>query len=183
MIHHDIATRMRGATEDGAFIQGMNDLLSCCEHGSLAVEIGAYAGQSTQLIYTSGKFDRLVTIDPFVDAYDPTDIPANTYRLSAVRYNLYQRIVHYRNVLHLNLTSGEACGLFEPNSIDFLYIDGNHQYQHVMDDITHYLPKMKPRGIMAGHDYNIFEGVNRAVRERFGVPARIFRDSSWMVIV
>lgn len=181
MINLDILTRMRGAGEDGAFIQGMNDLLACCDSGALAVEIGAYAGQSTELILKSGKFERLMTVDPFVDAYDPTDVPVNKYRLSGVRYQFYQRILQYRNVLHLNLTSAEACGLFEPNSIDFLYIDGNHQYQYIKDDIDNYLPKMKVHGIMAGHDYNIFEGVNRAVSERFGKPTRIFRDSSWMV--
>jgi len=172
---------MRGASDDGGFIFGLNELLLCCDHGALAVEIGAYAGQSTELICKSGKFERLITIDPFVDGYDPTDIPANKYPLSVVRLYFYRRIMQYPNVLHLNLTSIEAAALFDRNSIDFLYIDGNHQYEHVRDDIDNFLPKMKAHGIMAGHDYNLFEGVNRAVSERFRKPTRIFRDSSWMV--
>ena len=161
MINQNILTLMRGEGLNQSLNQGLNDLLSYCDHGAMAVEIGAYAGQSTELILLSGKFDRLITIDPFLNGYDPSDGGCNLYQMSEVRYNFYYRIIKFPNVLHLNLLSGEASALFDKNSIDFLYIDGNHQYAHVMADIDNFLPKMKAHGLIAGHDYNVHEGVNR----------------------
>jgi hypothetical protein len=57
-----------------------------------------------------------------------------------------------------------------PSGLDFVYIDGNHEYAFVADDIATYLPKLKVGGIIGGHDfYNGFQrdhdGVVRAVTE------------------
>lgn len=57
---------------------------------------------------------------------------------------------------------------FEDRSIDFIFIDANHTYEFVSKDIAAYLPKMKPGGIMAGHDFNgAHPGVVQAVIEAF----------------
>ena len=180
MINHDIQTYMRGSRNESQ-IQGLKELLSNCDHCAIGVEIGAYAGQSTEIFLRSGKFDRLISIDPFLDGYDPKDPGAILFPMDLVRYNFYCRIIQFPNVLHLNLSSTEASTLFDKNYIDFLYIDGDHRYEHVKNDIDNFLPKMKMHGIIAGHDYNVYEGVNRAVTERFRKPSFIFRDSSWMV--
>lgn len=177
----DILIRMRGEGESSSFIQGFNDLLRCCAVGELAVEIGAYAGQSTELIHDSRKFQRIISINPFIDGYDPSDIPITEFKLSDVRFRFYERILKYDNIFHLNLTSNEASKLFKDNSIDFLYIDGDHQYDCVKNDIITYLTKIKYNGIISGHDYTIFAGVKRAVDEVFGAPTKVFCDSSWMI--
>ena len=55
------------------------------------------------------------------------------------------------------------------NSLDYIYIDGNHEYEYVKSDISTYLPKMKKGSIMAGHDFGRENnGVEKAVREVFG---------------
>jgi predicted O-methyltransferase YrrM len=57
---------------------------------------------------------------------------------------------------------------FEDNSIDFAFIDANHEYDFVSKDIRAMLPKMKKGGIIAGHDYNMSHpGVLQAVSEAF----------------
>ena len=38
-------------------------------------------------------------------------------------------------------------------SLDFVYIDANHDFRHVTDDITEWSKKVRPGGIVAGHDY------------------------------
>ena len=44
---------------------------------------------------------------------------------------------------------------FFPNeSVDFVYIDGEHSYEAVSKDIADWWPKISPGGILAGHDYN-----------------------------
>lgn len=38
-------------------------------------------------------------------------------------------------------------------SLDFVYIDGNHGYQHVLADLASWEPKVRSGGVVAGHDY------------------------------
>jgi predicted O-methyltransferase YrrM len=175
----DILYRMRG--RQGAFIDGLKELIGEAPPGGTAVEIGAYAGQSTELMCDSHKFGRVITIDPYIDGYDPTDVPVTTYKLADVRKLFYSRVIKYSNLLHLNLLSTEAAGLFQNASIDFLYIDGNHQYEAVKQDIELFLPKIRRGGLISGHDYTLFEGVKTAVDEMLGAPDRVFPDTSWMV--
>lgn len=42
--------------------------------------------------------------------------------------------------------------------VDFVYIDGNHQEEFVIQDIENYFPLVRPGGILGGHDfYNGFQ--------------------------
>lgn len=48
--------------------------------------------------------------------------------------------------------------------LDFVYIDGNHDYEFVKEDIRNYYPLVKDNGIIGGHDFPSI-GVCRAVIE------------------
>jgi predicted O-methyltransferase YrrM len=50
------------------------------------------------------------------------------------------------------------------NSVDIIFIDGNHSYEYVVKDIVKYSPKLRPNGLLTGHDID-YPGVNRAVTE------------------
>lgn len=47
----------------------------------------------------------------------------------------------------------EAAQDFADRSLDFVYIDGNHQFQYVAWDIAEWSKKVKVGGIISGHDY------------------------------
>jgi len=49
--------------------------------------------------------------------------------------------------------STEIVNQFDDNSLDFVYIDGNHDLRHTVDDIDDWSKKVRPGGIIAGHDY------------------------------
>lgn len=49
-------------------------------------------------------------------------------------------------------------------SVDLVFIDADHSYESVKKDIKKYMPKVKPSGILSGHDID-FPGVNKAVNE------------------
>lgn len=53
---------------------------------------------------------------------------------------------------------------FEDGSLDFVFIDASHQYEDVRRDTVLWSKKVKPRGIVSGHDRNI-EGVARFLHE------------------
>lgn len=49
--------------------------------------------------------------------------------------------------------SHEVADLFADESLDYVYIDGNHAYDYVKLDLETWYPKLKKGGILAGHDY------------------------------
>lgn len=49
--------------------------------------------------------------------------------------------------------SDAAAADFEDDSIDWIYIDGNHLYEYVKKDLELYFPKIKKGGLIAGDDY------------------------------
>ena len=65
----------------------------------------------------------------------------------------------YRVKPYLNKTeffimrSTSASKLIEDNHFDFVYLDARHDYCAVAEDIAHYWPKVRPGGILAGHDF------------------------------
>lgn len=64
--------------------------------------------------------------------------------------------------------SEEAARTFEPRSIDFIYIDGAHDYASVRRDIAAWWHILTPEGILAGHDWTdqpVHAGVKKAVIE------------------
>jgi len=50
-------------------------------------------------------------------------------------------------------TSKVASDMFTDNSLDFVYIDANHAYDYVKQDIELWYPKVKSGGWVMGHDY------------------------------
>ena len=56
---------------------------------------------------------------------------------------------------HLTIsTSIEGAKKFKDASVDFVYIDANHAYKYVKEDIVAWLPKIKKGGVIAGHDWD-----------------------------
>lgn len=63
--------------------------------------------------------------------------------------------------------SSQVADLIEDASLDLVFIDADHSYEGVCKDILAYTPKLKPSGLLTGHDIDFF-GVNRAVKELIG---------------
>jgi len=49
--------------------------------------------------------------------------------------------------------SHDAADTFESESIDLVFIDGNHTFKYVKQDIEDWYPVVSQGGILAGHDY------------------------------
>ena len=74
---------------------------------------------------------------------------------------------------HMRIVQGESTTVaqtFDDWSVDAVFIDADHRYEHVRADIAAWLPKVRRGGMIAGHDYESreFPGVVQAVKETFG---------------
>lgn len=54
--------------------------------------------------------------------------------------------------------SMDAVKQFDDEELDWVYIDGNHEFQNVTNDIAQWSKKVKKGGIVAGHDFKRFGG-------------------------
>lgn len=49
--------------------------------------------------------------------------------------------------------SQRVCDQVEDGSLDFVYLDANHKYDALCGDLVAWYPKVRPGGIISGHDY------------------------------
>ena len=69
-----------------------------------------------------------------------------------------ENIKNHTDRCHMLRGAGEKLvNLFEDESLDFVYIDANHRYDNVKQDIEIWYPKVRQGGILAGHDYLDFD--------------------------
>lgn len=66
--------------------------------------------------------------------------------------------------------SDDASLDFEHESLDLVFIDGNHSYEYVLRDMENWTPLVRKGGIVAGHDYatnpkSRYYDVQKAVHE------------------
>jgi len=57
----------------------------------------------------------------------------------------------------IRATSKIASEMFNDESLDFIYIDANHAYDFVKEDLNLWFPKLKKGGVFSGHDYLGFD--------------------------
>ena len=58
-----------------------------------------------------------------------------------------------QKTIFLRNYTNDAASLIPDNSLDFVYVDARHDYCGVLEDVIRWWPKLKEKGIMAGHDY------------------------------
>lgn len=73
-------------------------------------------------------------------------------KLERFYHEAMQRVVPY-NVTLIRKFSVEAAKDFEDDSLDFVYIDGNHRFEYVVEDLAAWSRKVRHGGIISGHDF------------------------------
>lgn len=154
------------------------------------VEIGCWKGRSTAALLRRSAA-KLWAVDTWAgtlgdDKEQDKYFEGMTYAYSAFRSNLAYYFER-QQIIPLHMTSVEGAHMLrttQPNeSMDLIFIDGDHRESAVRDDIELYLPLVKRGGILAGHDYSTlrWRGVKRAVDKFFG--DRVWRGpgSIWFV--
>ena len=140
---------------------------SAPQDGAHFVEVGAWKGRSASymavLIKNSGKNIKFDVVDTWEGSSEHASLD------SVVNGTLYDEFLanidSVKNVINpVRTTSTAAASQYADNSLDFVLIDANHDYEPVKEDILAWLPKVKSGGVMSGDDYP-WEGVKRAVDE------------------
>lgn len=152
--------------------------------GSKFVEVGSWKGKSAAYlaveIINSKKNILLDCIDTWKGSAEHAH---DSYIKSNSLYELFiKNISSLSSVINpIRMDSVSASKQYENNSIDFVFIDANHEYTYVKKDIESWFPKVKVGGIIAGHDYrNGWGDVDRAVDEFFKDKTFLKSESCWI---
>ena len=151
--------------------------------GSVGAEIGVAEGDFSQVLIEAARPRRLHLIDPglrqddAVYAADPNNVSVTEAdrRHDAVRTRFAPAVAAGQVAIH-RAFSHDAVRDFADGSLDWIYIDGAHHFDAVAADLRLYAPKVKPGGLIIGHDYaanpgaramnfGVVEAVNRFVAE------------------
>lgn len=167
-----------------------SEMVKIYPDGSHFVEIGCWKGRSSSFmgveIIKSGKRIKFDCVDPWIgdldtlgEAYDPF-IPKNTNSDW-----LYTEFVNNIKPVSLfiypvRLRSSEAVKMYRNRSLDFIFIDGSHEYEDVKEDLFIWYSKVKKGGTIAGHDYTTYPGVKKAVDEFFNPGEIKIVKSYWI---
>jgi GT2 family glycosyltransferase len=137
----------------------------------IIIEIGSYLGLSScvmaqALIDSQNHGARFYCIDDWMDAdayFKQTGGKGNAF--DAFRSNLQR--VGVDKLIHIKkMKSLDAAADFLDETADLIFLDGDHSFDGCYTDLNAWYSKLKPNGILIGHDYaNCFEGIPRAVQK------------------
>ena len=142
------------------------------------VEVGSWMGRSStcmaEAIRNSGKQIDFWCVDTWRGSDEHQQL--SVVRDDALFQEFLTNIDPFRDLIQpLRMSSLEAATRFDSESLDFVFLDAAHDFGNVVTDIEAWLPKVRPTGVLAGHDYlSCWPGVVQAVEANFGTHARVF---------
>ncbi len=157
-------------------------------HGDVLVEVGAWLGRSTAYlggqVKASGKQIRVMVVDTFQgSATDPQFYSAATALGGSVR-QLFDRNMRLAELAdRFEVREGYSVDVARslPDcSCSFVFIDADHGYDSVRADIRAWRRKVRPGGVLAGHDCFTFPAVFAAVRDELAGDFATTDENVWI---
>jgi predicted O-methyltransferase YrrM len=146
--------------------------------GARCLEVGSWKGRSTVAIaegLRSVEGASLYAVDTFEgEASNEGMLTKHADELAAdeVYRSFVEHTSGYEFLTVLRTTSEGASRELADASLDWVFIDADHAFAEVLEDVRRWLPKVKPGGLLSGHDYGQ-AGV------RFAVRASLHVDGVW----
>ena len=148
-------------------------LLQKLSKGSVGCELGVWKGDFSEEILNMVKPTRLYLVDPWL--YQP-EFPGSWYGGGVARNQkdmddifeaVKNKFSNCSGVEIIRKKTKELAGEISDDSLDWVYIDGNHQYEFVLNDLKTFFPKVKTEGVLCGDDYNRGKGksITQAVHQ------------------
>jgi hypothetical protein len=145
----------------------------------VGVEVGVHIGDFSSVILDVAKPKKLFLIDPW--KYFSDSVHKDSM-YGGERVNQKDMDTRYERVLkrfNAQISSGkvevfrelsvDAVHRFKNGELDFVYIDGDHSYESVIQDLRTFFPKVKTGGLIISDDYTLGgwwkDGVVRACNE------------------
>lgn len=154
------------------------DMVARCPDGGTMVEVGCWKGRSLSCLLVeaknSGKRLRIIGVDHWKGSEGE---PALLEAAAACDLRTLCNENCKRAGYPFELITSDAAKPPKIGPVDFVFLDASHDYESVRADILAWLPRVKPGGIIAGHDANA-GGVAQARTELLG-EVNVTRCCCW----
>ncbi|EFC55236.1 class I SAM-dependent methyltransferase [Enterobacter cancerogenus] len=125
-----------------------DELLGLMPKNAVVAEIGVDKGDFSEKILEICAPKKLFLVDAWhTERYHDGLFESVTTRFAK---ELEQNVIEIKRGLSVDMASQ-----FEENSLDWIYIDTDHSYETTIRELCAYSPKIKPGGIITGHDYTM----------------------------
>ncbi len=124
-------------------------------------EIGVWRGAFSALFCEASPDLHMLCVDPWQSYQAWLDTknamaPEQAAAFIAESYETAKARLRGLNCTILRKFSADAAQVVPDHSLDFVYIDGNHVRDAVLEDLALWSAKVRPGGVIAGHDYRVF---------------------------
>ena len=131
--------------------------LNNCGLMGTGAEIGVQNGLYSKILLDNWKGSCLFSIDawkhfPKDDYIDKANCEDEQHLDLYADTTLKLRKFGERSIIW-RMTSEEAAKIMPDKTLDFCYIDADHSYDGVIQDLELWIPKIKSGGIICGHDF------------------------------
>ena len=131
-------------------------------------EIGVEQGAFSKTLCQNIPNLHLYCVDPWKH-YNGYRDHVNQEKLDGFFLTTQKRLAPY-DVTIIRAFSTAASLKVPDKSLDFVYIDANHDFYHVAEDLHTWIPKVRSGGVISGHDYVITKA-NPTIKVKFVVDA------------
>jgi hypothetical protein len=123
------------------------------------VEVGVQEGLYSEVLCRENTTMKFYGVDPW-ESYRTSHLTKKGAPSYATQEDCEKwlastkaRMAQYPNFEIIRAKSIDAVKKFGDETLDFVYIDGNHAYEFVADDLMEWSKKIRKGGIVSGHDY------------------------------
>jgi hypothetical protein len=157
-------------------------------------EVGVKKGWYSEVLLNDWEGRHLISIDPWrsapeTDYVDLANVPQEAH--DSYHGETVKRLSRFGDRSTIwRVTGSEAIDRIPHHCLDFVYLDARHDYASVTQDLQEWIEKVRPGGVLAGHDYldGTFPdgdfGVKSAVDEFFAPRGlrvgATFADPPWI---
>jgi hypothetical protein len=147
----------------------------------IGVEVGVEVGLYSEALCKSNPSMKLHCVDSW-EAYEGYNELGKDRAM--VNYKEASRRLEPYNCVINKAFSMDAVKDFEYNSVDFVYIDGNHDFKHVACDIADWSKVVRSGGIVSGHDFRRSKGTRYIMHVKDVVQAYAYAYAirPWFVL-
>lgn len=177
---------------DGIKLQGRPAEIPDCGRGDLpqffvdmgytvGAEIGVYKGGYTEQLCKVGL--KVYAVDPW-RVYSDYSAVGGQKRLDVMYAGVQKSLSPYHCII-IRKTSMEALEDIPDSSLDFVYIDANHEFKYVAEDICEWSKKVRVGGVISGHDYffkSYGKGISLAVPYVVNAYTQAYGIENWHLL-
>lgn len=153
-----------GSQENVISGRGLVPFIKELKGNLIGCEIGVCHGFTTKYFLENiPNIEKIYAVDSYPSFVDWDGTRVTSERQEFTKRGCFDRLSSFSDKIVFSYSNSvEFAANLKDNSLDFIFIDGDHSYDATLKDCELYWSKVKSGGLFAGHDINL-DTVNRAV--------------------